>query len=126
MKNSRILIVDDEQALVNMLQEFLSAFGAQVDSYTCPLKALQAFTRESDNFDLVITDHSMPGMTGMDLAGKMLKIKPELPIILCTGYSEKANAGSAGKIGVSAFFNKPVKMTELILKITNLLQKNTA
>lgn len=123
MKGARIFVVDDEPAIVSMLEEFLSAFGAQVDSYTCPRKALSAFTMLANEIDLVITDQTMPGMTGMLLSESMLKINPKLPIILCTGYCKVATAETVLQLGVSAFFLKPVKMADLIWKVQDLLHR---
>jgi FixJ family two-component response regulator len=68
----------------------------------------------------VITDQTMPGISGMLLAKKLLTLKPDLPIVLCTGYSEHATAESVEKIGIAGFFHKPVKMNDLLLKIQDL------
>jgi DNA-binding NtrC family response regulator len=125
MNGARIMVVDDEHALVSMLYDFLSMYGAQVDTYTNPLQALTVFTQQADAIDLVITDQTMPGMSGMHLSGSMLKLKPQIPIILCTGYCKHANAGSAAQAGIAAFFNKPVKMAELIGKVQSLLPRKS-
>lgn len=117
--------MDDEYAMVNMLKEFLSAFGAQVDTFTCPIQALKAFTQHADNINLVITDQTMPGMSGMHLSERILEIKPRMPIILCTGYSELATPESVAKIGVAAFFSKPTNMVDLIWKVQELLLQKT-
>jgi DNA-binding NtrC family response regulator len=119
------MVVDDEYSMVNMLKEFLSAFGAQVDTFTCPIQALKAFTQHADNINLVITDQTMPGMSGMHLSERILEIKPRIPIILCTGYSELATPESVAKIGVAAFFPKPANMVDLIWKVQELLQQKT-
>jgi DNA-binding NtrC family response regulator len=104
-----------------MLHEFLTAYGAHVVSFSDPILALEAYTQNAGGIELVITDETMPGLSGMHLAESMLKIKPALPIILCTGFSEHANPESAAKIGIAGFFHKPLKMNELLRKIAELL-----
>lgn len=116
----RIMLVDDEPVLANMLKEYLSAYGAQVIAFTDPLKAREEFIRNTDNIDIVITDETMPGMSGMLLSEKLLKVKPALPIILCTGYSDRATPEAAADIGIAAFFNKQLNMIELLQKIQTL------
>jgi PAS domain S-box-containing protein len=123
IKGAMIMVVDDEQAMATMLHEFLSVYGAYVVSFTDPLVALEAFAQNSGSIDLVITDETMPGMSGMHMSQAMLKLKPGLPVILCTGYSENATALGAEGIGIAAFFRKPLKMNELVKKIEKLLQE---
>lgn len=125
IKGAKIMVVDDEPALTNMLKEFLTAHGAHIVAFTDPIKALQEFLQTGVNIDIVITDESMPGMSGMLLSEKLLKQKPGLPIILCTGYSERATPESAAKIGIAAFFNKPLNMKELLHKIQILREVAT-
>jgi len=121
----RIMVVDDEEPIGVMLQEYLSTYGAQVQFYPSSKEALETFERNPDAVDLVITDETMPGMSGMLLAKNMLKCKPSLPIILCTGYSEHATPQSSAAIGIAAFYYKPVKMGELREKVEELI-KNRA
>jgi len=123
IKRAKILVVDDEQAMATMLQEFLSVYGAQVISYTDPKLALAYFTQQPEDIDLVVTDETMPGMKGLQLAEAMLQIKPGLPVILCTGYSDYATPAAAEKAGLAGFLNKPIKMAELLQKIEIQLQK---
>jgi len=120
IKGARIMVVDDELPLARMLHEYLSSYGAQVISFTDPIKALDAFILNADNIDLVITDEAMPGISGMLLAEKLLIVKPGLPIILCTGYSDHAKPETAAKIGIAGFFHKPLSMNELMQKIMEL------
>ena len=122
IKGIRIMVVDDEHMLANMLKEFLTAQGAQVTAFTNPQKALDEFSLKPENVDLVITDETMPGMAGMTLAKKLLAIKQNLPIILCTGYSEHATVESVEQIGIAGFFHKPINMNDLMLKIQLLWQ----
>jgi DNA-binding NtrC family response regulator len=121
LKGARIMIVDDEHILANMMTDYLSMHGAHIKTFHHPLLALDAFRQHFADVDLVITDETMPSMTGMEMAKKMLAIKPGLPIILCTGYSKQATPEASSTIGIRAHFNKPVSMVELVLKIKSLL-----
>ncbi len=103
-----ILIVDDEPMLVDIMQRFLSRLGYEVTSFTDSRLALDWFTQHPDKVDLVLTDLTMPHLTGTELAKKMLTAKPQLPIILCTGYSDVTNAAKAEAIGIHKFLAKPV------------------
>jgi DNA-binding NtrC family response regulator len=114
------MVVDDEIAMTAMLQEALSINGAQVISFNSPLAAWNIFEQESAEIDAVITDETMPGLSGMHLAERMLKFRPDIPIILCTGYSEHATPELAEQVGVSGFFYKPLKMYELLQKLHRL------
>lgn len=121
IKGAMIMVVDDELSMTAMLHEFLSTYGAHVVSFSEPVLALEAFTQNANSIDLVITDETMPGLSGMHLAQQMLKIKPALPIILCTGFSDHATAESVAKIGITGFFHKPLRMNELVRKVAELL-----
>ncbi|WP_306549337.1 PAS domain S-box protein [Desulfobulbus sp.] len=104
----RILLVDDEKILVEMGQAMLERLGYAVTAYTSSLAALAAFQSEPECFDAVLTDQTMPGMTGIDLAGRMLQIRPGLPIILCTGYSSLVDETQAKARGIKGFAMKPL------------------
>lgn len=116
----RIMVVDDEQAIASMLQELLNMHGAIVSAYNQPHEALTAFLSDPGGFDLVITDETMPGLTGLDMARDMLKMQPDLPVILCTGYSEQVNADIARKNGIAAFMHKPLEINALLHSIQEL------
>lgn len=113
----RIMVVDDELFMTAVLQEFLSMHGARITAFNSPLAAWTAFEEQPENVDLVITDETMPGLSGMHLAELMLKLRPGLPVILCTGYSDHATPELAKQAGLAGFFYKPLKMSELIQKI---------
>ena len=119
----RILLIDDEEVLVRVEERMLQRLGYQVTAKTDSLEALAAFQRQPDAYDLVITDHTMPRMTGADLAREMLLIRPDLPVILCTGFSETMDEVQARDIGIGAFVMKPVVMRELAEVIHRLLVK---
>lgn len=85
--------------------------------------ALSLFQSNQEKYDLVITDQTMPGMTGSEMAVEMLKLKAELPIIISTGHSEKSNEDSARAIGIKAFLGKPVEINQLLETVQKLLKK---
>jgi PAS domain S-box-containing protein len=121
--NERILFVDDEKMLVRMAETMLERLGYNVTVRTSSLEALTTFQNDPDAFDLVITDYSMPGMAGIDLARRMLHIRPELPIILCTGFSTTISEEKARAAGIKGFAMKPVAMKELSALIRKVLDK---
>ena len=116
----RILVVDDEQSMASMLHELLSIRGAQVTSHVHPAAALAEFERNPSQFDLVVTDETMPELSGIDMAKAMLQLKPGLPIILCTGYSHRANAEIAREHGIADFMFKPLEPRDLLHRICAL------
>lgn len=117
----RILLVDDEPSLVLLNEIQLSRRGYQVTTATSGPQALEFFRTDPDRIDLVVTDQTMPGMTGDELAQELLKIRPGLPIVLCTGYSQTVTAESASEIGIKAFLMKPITGDELAKSIRDNL-----
>lgn len=118
----RLLLVDDEAVLAEMGRDMLQDLGYRVMAITDSTQALEIFRAHPDDFDLVITDMTMPGMTGADLSREILKIRPHLPIILCTGYSELITEEKAKAIGIQGFAYKPLNLgsiTELISQALN-------
>ncbi len=118
-----ILFVDDEQLLCEMGQTMLSRLGYKVIAENSSLHALDVFSRQPDKFDLLITDQSMPDMNGVDLARKIMQIKPELPIIITTGYSATLNEVKAKEMGIKGFLLKPLskqKIARLIRKVLEM------
>ena len=111
--SERVLLVDDETMLVDMGRQVLTRLGYQVTACTSSVEALQHFQNDPAGFDLVITDMTMPHLTGKELATALLKIKPALPIILCTGFSETITEETAKRIGIKAFILKPIVMSDL-------------
>ncbi len=116
-----ILLVDDEGALLRSVQRILEDLGYQVLSRLDSQDALETFLANPDRFDLVITDQSMPGMTGDQLAVKLLAARPDLPIIMCTGFSNAIDKESAQELGIRAFMLKPFSKNELASTIHNVL-----
>ncbi|MFC1838722.1 PAS domain S-box protein [Thermodesulfobacteriota bacterium] len=121
--NERILFVDDEKAAVDAMQEILERLGYKVTPRTSSVEALEAFRNNPDAFDIVITDMTMPNMTGKELASELKMLRPDIPIILCTGYSVQIDEKEAKKIGIDAFIMKPIIMNEMAKIIRELLDR---
>jgi signal transduction histidine kinase/CheY-like chemotaxis protein len=121
--NEKILLVDDEGNLVNMVHMMLEGLGYQVKSFTCAVDALYEFKRDPDGFDLVITDLTMPGISGDQFSQEVLKIKSNIPIILCTGFSNKITKEHALKIGIREFFLKPIQPAKLATTIRKIFDQ---
>ncbi|MCI0507743.1 MAG: PAS domain-containing protein [Gammaproteobacteria bacterium] len=118
----RIMVVDDEKSLTFMLEELLTMRGARVAAYNHPSDALHAFEQEPQNIDLVIADVTMPELSGLDMAKAMINLRPELPTILCTGYSDHANEDIAKQHGISGFAYKPFEIESLVSLIKKLCE----
>ena len=118
----RVLFVDDEQSMTRVVKVMLERLGYNVKVRTNSLEALEAFRANPYEFDLLITDQTMPHMTGSELAREFMQIRQDIPIILCSGFSEQMNEEKAKKMGIRAFVMKPVIMSELshiIRKVLN-------
>jgi len=120
----KILLVDDEKSIVDVIQSMLERLGYQVAARTSSYEAIEAFRATPDKYDLVITDFTMPNMTGMELAEKLLKLRPDIPIILCTGFSERINEEKAKSKGIRAFVMKPVVRHEIANIIRMVIDEN--
>jgi CheY-like chemotaxis protein len=119
--NEHILLIDDEEPIVRMVQQMLEHLGYNVTALTNSMKALEAFRRQPEKFDLVITDQTMPNITGAQLAQKLLGIRPDIPIILCTGFSEVMMEEKARAIGIREYIMKPVIKSGLSKAIRKIL-----
>jgi PAS domain S-box-containing protein len=117
----RILFVDDEQALVTIVGNMLGQLGYDVTVVTRGTQALDLFRNQSSSFDLLITDQTMPGMTGAALAQEVLRIRPDFPVILCTGYSEGITRETAKTMGIREFLMKPLAMGDLARAVRSVL-----
>lgn len=123
--SEHILFVDDEAILVELGKEMFERLGYTVTVRTSSLEALTTFQNQPDLFDLVITDQTMPGMTGLELGRHMLMLRPDLPIILCTGFSKMVDERLAKANGIKAFAYKPLakhKMAALIRSVLDPVQ----
>jgi CheY-like chemotaxis protein len=117
----RILFVDDEELLVEMAQNMLESLGYAVTVAQHPTEAWNLFLEDPSRFDLIITDQTMPDITGLTLAQNMLRVREEMPVILCTGYSEMVSADKAKEAGIRAFVMKPVMKKELAETVRRVL-----
>jgi CheY-like chemotaxis protein len=103
-----VMIVDDERALVALAEETLAALGYEPMGFDSSVAALQAFRAEPQRFDLVLTDETMPDLSGVELAREMRRVRPELPIVLMSGYSGAQLAERARAVGVAEVLRKPL------------------
>jgi len=117
----RILFVDDEEEICKMSHIILSGLGYNVTTRLCSMEALELFRSNPDAFDLIISDMTIPKMTGDILATRLKKIRPDIPIILCTGYSNKMKQKTAEDLGINAFTLKPVMKDKLATLIRDVL-----
>ena len=122
--SERILFIDDEAILAKLGKAQLESLGYAVTAALNSREALELFRAKPQFFDLVITDMTMPGLTGKELAGEFLAMRPDIPIILCTGFSEQINERKAKSIGVKAFLMKPYTMDNLNKVIRRILTGN--
>jgi PAS domain S-box-containing protein len=119
--SEHILLVDDEPVLLDIGQQMLERLGYQVSIYKNSCEALAVFRQFPDVFDLVLTDMTMPVMTGDKLAAEIMRIRPEIPIIICTGYSSLISSESALEMGIKAFLYKPIVQTDLANMVRQVL-----
>ncbi|MCP3891961.1 MAG: PAS domain-containing protein [Desulfobulbaceae bacterium] len=120
----RILFIDDEEILAEMGKHMLERLGYHVTVRTNSLMALETFQNMPDQFDVVITDQTMPGMTGEDIARRMIQIRPDIPIVLCTGYSTIISEEKAKFMGIKEFALKPLSKKDLAMLIRKVLDNN--
>jgi CheY-like chemotaxis protein len=116
-------VVDDEEIITDMFQTILGGLGYQVTVFNSSLEALAFIAQESTPFDLLITDMTMPHLTGLELMQKVRTIRPNLPVILCTGFSELINKEQARALGVQVYLMKPFSVRELTLAIRQVLEE---
>ncbi|MFH1982077.1 MAG: transporter substrate-binding domain-containing protein [Pseudomonadota bacterium] len=117
----RILIVDDEKAIVQLQTKALERLGYRVTSRSSSVEALEAFRSNSGAYDLVISDMTMPGMTGDDLAKALIQIRPDIPVIICTGFSERINKNRIQAAGIKGVLMKPVIKSDLAALVRKVL-----
>jgi len=120
----KILFVDDEKAIIDIMQPMIERLGYEVSVRTSSIEGLEAFRANPNRFGLVITDFTMPNMTGMELAKALFKLRSDIPVILCTGYSEHINEDKAKRSGIRAFVVKPVVLSEIASTIRKVLDND--
>jgi PAS domain S-box-containing protein len=117
----RILFIDDEEVIANLGKKMLMKLGYEVEAKTSSPEALELFRTQPDQFDLVMTDMTMPKMTGEKLAKEIMTIRPDIPIILCTGYSEQITEEKAKELGIKEFAMKPIRIHDIATTIRKAL-----
>jgi PAS domain S-box-containing protein len=119
--SERILLVDDEASIVRLLKQMLERLGYQVKERTSSIEALNAFRAGPDGFDLVISDLTMPNMTGDQLSKELIAIRPDIPVIICTGFSERIDSEKAAALGVKGFLMKPIAKSDIAQMVRKVL-----
>lgn len=117
-------VAEDQESLASYYLELLQEQGYLVTVFTDPAEALRAFRLDSDNVDLILTDQTMPHLNGAELAVAVLALRPDLPIILVTGYSETINADEAKRLGIRCYLSKPVDGNKLLDILAAELRRN--
>jgi len=120
-KDKHILVVDDEENVATFLQNFLETYGYNVTAVTSSTHAIDLFKTSSINFDLIITDQTMPEITGTEMIKQIFQITPDIPVILCSGYNELVNEEQALKLGCSKYLDKPINNQLLIQVVHDIL-----
>ena len=121
--SERILLVDDEESILYVGRNRLERLGYRVETKMSPVQALESFRANPDRFDLVITDMTMTQMTGDQLVKEILKIRPDVPTILCTGFNEKIDEDKAKEMGIRQYIEKPVKRRDLAKRVRQVLDE---
>lgn len=121
--DERILFIDDEFSIVRLQKRSLEKFGYIVIGETDALHAMELFKSDPEHFDIIITDMTMPKICGDELARKIKKIKPDIPIVLCTGFSEKIDVQKTADMGLAGFLMKPVDSKRLAIEIRKVLDE---
>jgi len=119
--NKHIMIIDDENSVASYMGELFKGAGFTASVFCDSVEALEIFKNKSEDFDLIVTDQTMPAITGDMLASQMLEIRPELPIIICTGHSDLLDEEKANSLHIQALLKKPVDSAELLHTVVKLL-----
>ena len=120
------MYVDDEQALVRLVTHALQRLGYQVTGFSDPRKALEVFREQSQQFDAVITDIAMPHLSGPDLAAKLAAIRPQVPIVMTSGYIRPQDQESAQRLGIRELILKPDTVDDLALALDRVVRGKEA
>ena len=123
--NERILFVDDEQTLADMGKQMLEKLGYKVDAMTNSIEALAEFRNHPGKYDLVVTDHTMPHMTGLQMAVQLKQIRPDIPVSICTGFSESIDKGNYRSKGIKGFVMKPFIKKDVAPVIRDVLDERS-
>jgi len=121
--NERILLVDDNESIANVIGIMLQKFGYKVTTFGDSREAVKVFSEKPSEFDLVITDYKMPYLNGKEVAEKMIRIRSDIPIILCTAYPDLVSSESARPMGFRGFILKPFGYQELAKLVRRVLDQ---
>lgn len=124
--HENIMVVDDEPALVNVFRQGLMRLGYKVEGFTDPRKAYEHFAKDPEHIDMVVTDTTMPYMSGVDLAEKVLEIRKDIPVIICTGFTTLISVDDARSRGIRDFVMKPFKIRDIAVRIRNIFDGKDA
>jgi len=116
------MLVDDEQMLVTLGEEMLAELGYEPVGFTSVAEALDAFRSDTGRFDLLVTDETMPSMTGTELAREIRALRPDMPVILVSGYSTPALAERARSVGIRTVLGKPLQVRDMAMAIASALR----
>ena len=119
--SERVMVVDDEPAVAAFLANALARFGYRTSTFTSAEAALQHLADDTEEYDLIITDMTMPRMSGQDLLREALRIRPQVPVVLCTGYSASMTPERAHELGAAGYLNKPLSVNDLALHVRRIL-----
>jgi len=123
-KSYRVLFIDDETTITDLAKDLFPSFNINIEVENDSAQALMRFINSPSQFDAIVTDQTMPEITGAELSKRILRIRPEIPIIMCTGYSEVMNAEAAKIIGIRDYILKPVNFQQLSIRIHQLCSSN--
>ncbi len=120
-EKTKVLFVDDEHIICTMASEILELFGYEIDIFEESKAALESFKKKPDFYDIVVTDQTMPQLSGYEMLSEIIKIRKNIPKILCTGYSDQFEDLKKNVIGIDALFRKPYHFEDLIEEIKKLV-----
>jgi nitrogen-specific signal transduction histidine kinase/CheY-like chemotaxis protein len=118
-----VLLVDDEETVGLFVEELLKIHGYEVSLFSDSRQAVEAFTQSPNNYDVLLTDQTMPHMTGVELIAAIHAVRPELPVILSSGFSEQVNEGNAAEFGIDTYLAKPMESKKLFAALDALLAR---
>lgn len=121
--SERILLVDDEPAIIKLASTILKRLGYTVSPYTSSKEAARCFRNDPDGFDLILTDMTMPDMTGLDLVKVIKELRPDIPVVICTGFSDQIDPEKSQSHGISEFIMKPIIRKDLAMAVRNALDR---
>ncbi|MCK5311727.1 MAG: response regulator, partial [Desulfobacteraceae bacterium] len=121
----KIMVVDDEEDIRIIVQQFLEDLGYSVTTFENGVKAFETFKKDPDQYNLIVTDMTMPHMSGDELTQKILEFRPGTPIIICTGYNERLTEIQALKMGVKKYLQKPLSNETLAVLIRTILDQDS-